>query len=101
MEEKDDPAAPGAVKQAVAKLEGGGEKRPAAEGSAQTRAASGPPAKAPKPARWTDKLTTVTVPADGSWLWHSLAGALNHRKSDHGGPERVRSVVVGHMREHP
>eukprot|EP00969_Alexandrium_andersonii_P367028 15469803-Alexandrium_andersonii.AAC.1 len=43
----------------------------------------------------------MAVPADGSCLWHALSGALGRRKTFHGGPERVRSVVVAHMREHP
>eukprot|EP00969_Alexandrium_andersonii_P201428 8900718-Alexandrium_andersonii.AAC.1 len=91
----------GEVKQAIAKLEGAGEKRPAADGDCQKRTSSGPPSKAPKAARWTDKFTKMPAPADGSCLWHALSGALGQRKVFLGGAERVRAVVVAHMREHP
>eukprot|EP00969_Alexandrium_andersonii_P015959 698387-Alexandrium_andersonii.AAC.1 len=95
-----DAAEGGAVKQLVAKLEGAGEKRPASGGTSQKRAASGPPSKAPKAAHWTDTLSKVLVPADGSCLWHALAGALGARKTFSGDPHRLRALVVRHMREH-
>eukprot|EP00969_Alexandrium_andersonii_P207838 9181199-Alexandrium_andersonii.AAC.1 len=42
----------------------------------------------------------VSVPSDGSCLWHALAGAVAHRKIFNGGSDRVRSMVAMHTRDH-